>query len=285
MFVALLLASNCLFNRTYLFPLERVIDVIRGIHNSNFSRRVEIIPKNEIGILADNINIMITNISSLLDEKEQTNRQLKSALEQNERGYFEIARALANSIDIKDSYTGGHCERVMEMSLLIADEYELTDKELQDIRYGSLLHDIGKIGVKDRILNKPGTFTPDEYEQIKLHPRFGFEIVREIEFLDNASGMILSHHERIDGRGYPNGISGDDIPFAARIVSIADAFDAMTSKRIYREKQMTVEEAFDEMYRNCDTQFDGSLVAVFVSAYTGRFGGNIARYASAIESP
>lgn len=283
-FVLLLLLLNYYFTRQFLSPLESVIQVIKNVREDNFNSRVHVKVKNEIGTLADNVNMMLSRIRSLLEEKEYNNERLTKALKQNRQGYFETVRALANSIDIKDRYTGGHCERVMQMSMLIADRLNLDENRRRTIKYGSMLHDIGKIGIVDRILNKPGTFTQEEYAEIKKHPQHGYNIIKDIEFLREARLIVKSHHERMDGKGYPEGITGDRIPYEARIVSIADAFDAMTSQRVYRNKRMTVQDAFTEMRKHAGTQFDEDLVEIFIRAYTERYGDDVNRYSNIIEA-
>ncbi len=175
----------------------------------------------------------------------------------------EVVDALAAAVDAKDSYTCGHSERVAEMSLAIAQEMNLSKEEQDLIHIGAHLHDVGKIGVPDAIMSKPGKLTNEEFKQIKDHPMIGYHIVSKVKILQTVSLIVRHHHERMDGSGYPDGLSGSDIPLGARIVAVADAFDAMTSNRTYK-KSMAVYDALEELIRCSDTQFDRDIVAVFV---------------------
>ena len=209
-------------------------------------------------------------ITALYEETTALNEELERILKQNLSSYFETVRALANAIDEKDSYTGGHCERVMAYSMTIATELGLTQQELEDLRFGSILHDIGKIGISESILNKDGKLTPEEYEEIKKHPEKGNYILKDLNFLNNCRRIINEHHERIDGKGYPKGLSGEEIYYMARIVCVADAYDAMTSSRPYRENALSKEEAMEELLRNKGIQFDEAVVDAFVRYLKGK---------------
>ena len=149
--------------------------------------------------------------------------------------YLDTIKALSNSVDAKDQYTNGHSQRVAHYAINIAHEMDLAPWRLENIKIAATLHDIGKIGIRDNILNKPGKLTPEEYEAIKTHPRIGANILDEVRFLKAVSEIILHHHERYDGKGYPDGLSGDEIAIEDAILSIADTFDAVTTDRPYRE--------------------------------------------------
>ncbi len=149
--------------------------------------------------------------------------------------YLDTIKALSNSVDAKDQYTNGHSQRVAHYAINIAHEMDLAPWRLENIKIAATLHDIGKIGIRDNILNKPGKLTPEEYEAIKTHPRIGANILDEVRFLKAVSEIILHHHERYDGKGYPDGLSGDEISIEDAILSIADTFDAVTTDRPYRE--------------------------------------------------
>lgn len=149
--------------------------------------------------------------------------------------YLDTIKALSNSVDAKDQYTNGHSQRVAHYAINIAHEMDLAPWRLENIKIAATLHDIGKIGIRDNILNKPGKLTPEEYEAIKTHPRIGANILDEVRFLSKVSEIILHHHERYDGKGYPDGLSGDEISIEDAILSIADTFDAVTTDRPYRE--------------------------------------------------
>ena len=159
---------------------------------------------------------------------------LMAAEAETQSAYLGAIRALAAALDARDPYTAGHSERVSALSVLIARQLSLSEAEVDIIRLGALLHDIGKIGVADHILRKPGALSADEFEQIRRHPGLGARILRKVPFLEPHLAIVELHHERPDGKGYPFGLLGDNIPLDARIVHVADAFDAMTSARAYR---------------------------------------------------
>jgi len=176
-------------------------------------------------------------------------------------------KALTSSIDAKDKYTHGHSERVAFISRWIAErlaEHEhLDDEKIHEIYLAGLLHDIGKIGIDETVLRKQGRLTEQEFARIKVHPSIGAGILREIKQMRNIVPGVLCHHERIDGKGYPNGLTGEQIPLTGKIVGLADSFDAMTSKRTYRGA-MTVEQALAEIEKNLGTQFDEKIGRVFL---------------------
>lgn len=174
-------------------------------------------------------------------------------------------RALVQAVDLKDRYTRGHSERVGRASALIAGELGMDDERLEVVRFAGILHDVGKLGVPTRVLRKDGPLTPEERRVIELHPEYGHEIVRGIDFLGGARSAILHHHERLDGSGYPYGLAGAEIPEFARVVAVADAFDAMTSTRSYRRAR-PVPAAVAELRRCAGTQFDPRMVRALVRA-------------------
>ncbi len=180
-----------------------------------------------------------------------------------EKAYLDTLSALTNAIDAKDSYTRGHSDRVTELSVRLAKEAKVENSDLEKIRLGGMLHDIGKIGIPENILNKPGRLDDHEFEVIKSHPVMGVSILGGVEFLQNVVPIIKHHHERYGGNGYPDKLKGGDIPFLARIVSIADTYDAMTTNRPYR-KALTIEESLKEIERCKGTQFDPELADLFV---------------------
>jgi putative nucleotidyltransferase with HDIG domain len=179
-------------------------------------------------------------------------------------------RALVQAVDIKDGYTRGHSERVGQASMMIARELGMDDARVEVLRFAGILHDVGKLGVPTRLLRKDGPLTPEERRVIELHPEYGHEIVRGISFLGEARTAILHHHERLDGTGYPYGLAGGQIPECARVVAVADAFDAMTSTRSYRRAR-PVAAALEELRRCAGTQFDPRMVEALTRAL-GRHG-------------
>lgn len=177
--------------------------------------------------------------------------------------YIETIQALNKSLEAKDSYTSGHASRVQQYAVELARAIKLSDNKIENIKTAAVLHDIGKIGVEDYVLNKDGKLTEQEYGKIKLHPTIGFNILREVDFLKRIAVIIKHHHERYDGQGYPDSIGGDKVPIESYILSIADAYDAMTSDRPYR-KGLLKEQALEEIVKNSGTQFHPYLGQVFV---------------------
>ena len=178
--------------------------------------------------------------------------------------YLDTIRALAAAIDAKDPYTKGHSERVAEMSVAVAQELNLSDRDIEDIEYTALLHDIGKIGIADKILGKKGSLTNQEYEKIKEHTIMGANIIEPVDFLKNSYGAIYHHHERYDGKGYPDGIKSKDIPMFSRIIAVADAYDAMNSDRPYRKK-LNKDKILNELKDQAGKQFDPEVVKALIS--------------------
>jgi response regulator RpfG family c-di-GMP phosphodiesterase len=175
-------------------------------------------------------------------------------------------KSLVNSIEARDSYTKKHSERVTNYALRIAKTMDLPAEDRDALGFGGYLHDIGKIGVRDTILLKPEKLTPDERSEINLHPVIGGNIIKPLQFFPKERELILHHHERFNGGGYPDGLSGADIPVTARILAVADAYDAMTSTRPYKGAR-THEHAASELLRNADTQFDGKIVRAFLQGF------------------
>ncbi len=184
---------------------------------------------------------------------------------EQQRAYEATVGALCQAVETKDFYTRGHSDRVSRGSVMIAREIGMRGERVEAIRYAGMLHDVGKLGVPTKVLQKTGKLTEEEYAAIQLHPMRGLDIVREIGFLDEALAGIMHHHERIDGRGYPMGLAGDEIPEFARVLAVADAFDSMTSTRSYRGARR-VDEAIEELRKWSGTQFDPAFVDAFVAA-------------------
>ncbi|TMR91080.1 HD-GYP domain-containing protein [Nonomuraea basaltis] len=182
-----------------------------------------------------------------------------------QRSYDATIAALCQAVETKDYYTRGHCTRVSLASSMIAQEIGMGLERVRAIRYAGMLHDVGKLGVPTKVLQKEGPLTEEEFAAIQLHPMRGLEIVRGIGFLDEAYAGIMHHHERHDGTGYPMGLAGDEIPEFAKVIAVADAFDSMTSDRSYRGAR-PVPEAIDELRKTAGTHFDPVMVTAFIRA-------------------
>lgn len=182
-----------------------------------------------------------------------------------QRAYEATVSALCQAVETKDVYTRGHSERVSRGAVMIAREIGMRTERIDALRMAGMLHDVGKLGVPTSVLQKSGKLSDDEYAAIQLHPMRGLDIVREIGFLDEALAGIMHHHERIDGKGYPMGLAGDEIPEFGRVLGVADAFDAMTSTRSYRGAR-PVPEAIEELRRWAGLQFDPAFVDAFIAA-------------------
>lgn len=191
--------------------------------------------------------------------------ELQNALEALDKTYIFTLRALVTALDTRDEETQGHSMRVVKYTLKLAELMNWGDKErLKHLEYGALLHDIGKIGIPDPILRKPGKLTKEEWDVMKTHPEVGYKILHKIEFLEEPSQVVLHHHERFDGSGYPTGLKGHDIPIGSRIFAVADTVDAMTSERPYRSA-LSFEEASNELLKFSGIQFDPIVVDAFHS--------------------
>jgi len=213
--------------------------------------------KLEVGIIAEEIKLL----SGLAF-------QAAVAIE-NARLYdtfLTTVQTLAETIEKRDPYTGGHTRRVMDYSIAIAQELKLSDSQIEKIRLAAILHDIGKIKIRDNILLKNGKLTSAEFEEIKMHPIYAEEILNPIKHLRDIIPGVKYHHERFDGTGYPEGLEGGKIDIMARIIAVADAFDAMTSDRPYR-KGLSNDVALEELRNNGGTQFDPEVVSAFCRAY------------------
>ena len=178
--------------------------------------------------------------------------------------YIETIRALAAAIDAKDPYTKGHSERVTQTSVSLARELNLSEREIENIEYTALLHDIGKIGIDDSILGKKSSLTSQEFDKIKEHTIMGAKIIEPVDFLKNSYKAIYHHHERYNGKGYPDGIKSEDIPILARIIAVADAYDAMGSDRPYRKK-LNKDKILKELKDQSGKQFDPEVVKALIS--------------------
>lgn len=177
--------------------------------------------------------------------------------------FHEFIESIVEILEAKDAYTRGHSSRVAHYSMLIGERLGLEKEKVDLCHFAGHLHDIGKIGVPDAILGKKAKLTDEEYEFIKKHSEYGYNILNKVSTLEEMAVIVKYHHERWDGKGYPDGVKGEEIPVISRILSVADAFDAMTSERSYR-KTMDLEIARRELKKNRWTQFDGDIVDVFL---------------------
>jgi HD-GYP domain-containing protein (c-di-GMP phosphodiesterase class II) len=182
------------------------------------------------------------------------------------RTYFETVQALAQAIEASDKYTRGHSDRVTHIALEIAKYLKLSRSDIDTLKYACILHDVGKIGILKEVLNKPGQLTPEEFEQIKMHPALGEEIISPVAFLENIKPIIRHHHERYDGSGYPDQMKSDHIPFLSRIIAVADTYDAMTSQRPYRPA-LSEDVALAEIRKCSGKQFDPEVVKAFIEIH------------------
>lgn len=210
---------------------------------------------------------IIYNSSIMLvkQNKELTKNadDIKLAYSKLNMTYKSTILVISKAIDARDQYTAGHSERVAKISLAIGQSLNLPKEQLETLELAALFHDVGKIGIPDYILNKPGRLTDEEFNKIKEHPSIGVDILKTIDFLSQALPIILHHHERFDGGGYPNGIKGEDIPFESRIICVADSYDAMTSNRPYRNG-LPHEVAVSELIKYKNIQFDSNIVDAFL---------------------
>jgi putative nucleotidyltransferase with HDIG domain len=197
--------------------------------------------------------------SILLSESRQQAKQLEAAYEELEITYDQTLTSLMSALDARDRETEGHSMRVSRLTCLLAEEIGLNGQQLKAIERGALLHDIGKIGISDTVLHKPGKLTDDEWKTMRIHPDIGARIVEGIPFLQDSLSVIRYHHERWDGSGYPIGLKGEEIPIQARIFAVADVFDALTSRRSYRNKS-SAEEALQYIKEQSGILFDPLIV-------------------------
>jgi len=197
--------------------------------------------------IAEQVNVVITN-TDLYNELE--------------RFIVDMVKSLVQAIEAKDTYTRGHSERVGHYSMLLADKMGLDREQKTNLQWAAMLHDVGKIGIAETILNKPGPLTADEYEKVKSHPSQGHAILKPLAPLKGAMPGILHHHERYDGKGYPDGLKGDDIPLLGRIIAVPDTFDAINSSRAYR-KGSSVQKALEIVQSVAGSQLDARIVEPF----------------------
>jgi HD-GYP domain-containing protein (c-di-GMP phosphodiesterase class II) len=245
--------------RRFTGPLHVLTESSRAIAGGDFSQRVQLKSRTEFGELADTFN-------SMTDDLERFVADLKKAAEENRTLFMSSIQMLAGAVDEKDPYTKGHSDRVTRYSVLLATELGLPQEEIEKIRISAQLHDVGKIGIEDRILKKPGALTPEEFEIMKTHTTKGAAILRPVEALRDMLPGIELHHESLDGRGYPHGLKGDQLPLMARIIMVADTFDAMTTNRPY-QAAMDPEYVVRIINSLASTKFDPDVVAAMTRVF------------------
>ena len=191
------------------------------------------------------------------------NQELSESRENLEKAYLETIQTLRYTVEAKDKYTRGHSDRVSAFAVLIGKYMGLSDEDLKTLKIGGLFHDIGKIGIPDNILLKEGKLTDNEYSEIKNHPLIGKHILSNASTFENIIPIVYHHHEKFDGNGYPGKLAGEEIPLLARITAVADTFDAMTTKRSYRNA-LPLDAVREEIIRVSGTQFDPKIVKIFL---------------------
>jgi len=253
---ALIMVSAALFliARYITSPIKELVMATNRFSKGEKNVEIDIKRNDEIGELAHAFNQMVSEVN-------RSQEELRSI-------YLNIVKAFVQTIEAKDPYTRGHSENVAIYSKLLGGELGFSAEQIKQIECAALLHDIGKIGIREEILNKPGKLTDDEYEQIKTHPDLSAQIIANIPDLAQVAKIIKHHHERYDGKGYTDGLMGEQIPLMSRILAIADAFDAMTSNRPYRQG-CDKEEAFAKLRKGAGTQFDADLVESFIKVIAG----------------
>ncbi len=240
-------------------PLEVLTDSSRALARGDFSQRVHLRSRTEIGELAETFNTMS-------QELEQFVEDLKRAAEENRALFLGSIQMLAGAVDEKDPYTRGHSDRVTRYSLMIAKELALPPEFLETLQISAQLHDVGKIGIEDHVLKKPGALTAEEFEVMKTHTTKGANILRPVKQLAEMLPGIELHHEALDGRGYPYGLKGDQIPLLARVIAVADTFDALTTNRPYQQAH-SPEEALRIIQGLAGKRLDPQPVAALMAVY------------------
>ncbi len=262
-FVSLLAAMLALFCGFYFAekltrPVRELAEGATRIAGGDFSQRVKVVGLTELGELGTSFNLMTDQIERFIQD-------LQRSADENHELFIGTVKALAAAIDGKDPYTRGHSERVSRFAVATAEGLGLNAEEVEKIRISALLHDVGKISIDDRILKKPSALDDQEFEIMKTHPQKGHKIMSQIPAMREFLPGMYMHHEMINGGGYPQGLKGEEIPMQARIVSVADTFDAMTTERPY-QAAMDLEAALTRLKSFVGTRYDARVVAAFIAA-------------------
>ncbi len=259
-------------------PLKALVARARRIASGDFAARADVTSRNELGELAETFNFMAEEIRSYIDK-------IKAAAEENSQMFMGTIKALAAAIDEKDPYTRGHSERVYRYAIAIARHLNLSRQEMRNVTVGALLHDIGKIGIEDAILRKPASLSDKEFEIMKRHPLKGYNILSTMPQMQEIIPAMRNHHERWSGGGYPDNLKGEEIPMLARIVQVADTFDAMTTNRPY-QRAMRWDAAVARIIELSGIAFDPAVVAAFKAAwYAGELRPELAEPAAEQKPP
>jgi HD-GYP domain-containing protein (c-di-GMP phosphodiesterase class II) len=246
------------FARKLTQPVQELAVGAHRIASGDFSQRIVVTSRTELGDLGDSFNLMT-------DQLETYIKDLQRSAAENRELFLGTVKGLAAAIDGKDPYTRGHSERVSRISLAIAQRLNLSDDECEKIRISALLHDVGKIAIDDNILKKPAALTDDEFVIMKQHPQKGYKIMSQIKAMKEFLPGMYMHHEMVNGQGYPQGLKGDEIPLMAKVVAVADTFDAMTTDRPYQQA-MKFEDAIARIQSFVGTRYDARVVSAFVEA-------------------
>ncbi len=246
------MAGTFALARFFVKPVDLLVEATHEAARGNLDIQVPVHRRDEIGALAESFNTMIAD--------------LRVATDSIQKGYLDMTIALAAAIEAKDEYTRGHCQRVSAYAVEIGTRLALPDHTMRDLELAAILHDIGKIGVDEAILRKPTRLTFEEMQSMHEHPAIGERILRSVEPLQMVASYIIYHHEHYDGRGYPHGARGEEIPLIARIISVADAYDSMSSRRPYRET-LPEEESLKRLRTKAGSQFDPQIIAIFLELY------------------
>jgi HD-GYP domain-containing protein (c-di-GMP phosphodiesterase class II) len=240
-------------------PLHILTQSSRALARGDFSQRVHLSSRTEIGELAETFNTMSQDLEHFVED-------LKRAAEENRALFLGSIQMLAGAVDEKDPYTRGHSDRVTRYSMMIAKELNLDAAFMETLQISAQLHDVGKIGIEDEILKKPGALTAEEFEVMKTHTTKGANILRPVTQLAEMLPGIELHHEALDGRGYPYGLQGDQIPLLPRVIAVADTFDALTTNRPYQHAH-TPEEALKIIQNLAGKRLDPEAVAALLAVY------------------
>ncbi len=277
LFAALALVVGLVGSRYMTAPLMRLVNASKLIAAGDFSSRVETSSVTELGTLGESFNFMT-------DKVEEQIANLAKAAAENRELFVGTVKALAAAIDGKDKYTRGHSERVARISVAMGKRLGMGEEELDTLRMSALLHDIGKIAIDDAILKKPAALTDAEYEIMKTHPQRGYKIMSQIPAMKDFLPGMYMHHEMVNGQGYPQGLTGDQIPMQAKIISVADTFDAMTIDRPY-SKGMELQPALERLRSFVGTRYQHEVVEALVDACAdGEVANGIVRQLAAIRA-